>query len=172
METTLTLVACVVAGLVIGSFLTVVVDRVPRGASVVAPPSACGSCGLRLGPKDLVPVLSWLVLRGRCRQCGARIGIEPIVIELATATVFVLFGLRFGASPELVARMASSQTSMMPSTAVCASPTSSSRTRAGAITTRRWAFGTARSTLRCTDVPASPARRQGRRGRARPPRRS
>ncbi|MFI0527862.1 MAG: prepilin peptidase, partial [Ilumatobacteraceae bacterium] len=52
-------------GLLIGSFLTVVVDRVPRGASIVQPGSACGNCGLRLGPLDLVPVFSWLALRGR-----------------------------------------------------------------------------------------------------------
>ncbi len=92
----------VVAGLVIGSFLTVVVDRVPRGGSVMAPPSRCGSCGLRLGPLDLVPVVSWVALRGKCRHCGAPIGIEPIVIELATAGIFVLFGAEVrghGAAP-------------------------------------------------------------------------
>jgi leader peptidase (prepilin peptidase)/N-methyltransferase len=104
MDSTLVVViACAVAGVVIGSFLTVVVDRVPRGASVVAPPSACGSCGNRLTFPDLVPVFSWLVLRGRCRHCGARIGIEPIVIELANATIFVLFALRFGADAVLPA---------------------------------------------------------------------
>lgn len=84
-----------VAGLLIGSFLTVVVERVPQGGSVVAPPSRCGSCGLRLGPLDLVPVLSWVALRGRCRQCRASIGIEPIVLELATAALFVVFALKF-----------------------------------------------------------------------------
>lgn len=98
-----TLVLLAVSGLVIGSFLTVVVDRVPRGASVVAPPSACGNCGARLGPLDLVPLVSWLVLRGRCRRCGAAIGVEPLVIEIATATLFVVFGLRFGASVETAA---------------------------------------------------------------------
>jgi leader peptidase (prepilin peptidase) / N-methyltransferase len=103
METTLVLIGCVVGGLVIGSFLTVVVDRVPRGASIVAPPSACGACGLRLGPVDLVPVASWLALRGKCRQCRTPIGIEPIVIELATATIFVIFGLHFGADAALPA---------------------------------------------------------------------
>ena len=102
-ETTLVIAACVVGGLLIGSFLTVVVDRVPRGASVVAPPSACGACGNRLGVPDLVPVVSWVALRGRCRHCGTRIGIEPVVVELATATLFVVFGLRFGASIELLA---------------------------------------------------------------------
>ena len=84
-----------VLGLVIGSFLTVVVDRVPRGGSVVAPPSACGNCGMRLGIPDLVPVFSWLALRGRCRGCGARIGIEPLLIELSTAAIFVAFALKF-----------------------------------------------------------------------------
>ena len=103
METVWVVLGCAVGGLVIGSFLTVVVDRVPRGASVVAPPSACGSCGMRLGPRDLVPVVSWLALRGRCRGCGAPIGAEPLVVELTTATLFVLFGLELGAEPELVA---------------------------------------------------------------------
>lgn len=95
MSFTLVIVVATVAGLLIGSFLTVVVERVPEGGSVVAPPSRCGSCGLRLGPLDLVPVVSWLVLRGRCRQCKTKIGVEPIVLELATAGLFVLFALEF-----------------------------------------------------------------------------
>ena len=90
-------------GLLIGSFLTVVAERVPEGGSVVAPPSRCGNCGLRLGPVDLVPVISWLVLRGKCRQCKTNIGIEPIVLELATASIFVLFALKFQDDPVLVA---------------------------------------------------------------------
>lgn len=84
-----------VAGLLIGSFLTVVVDRVPRGASIVAPGSACGNCGLRLGPLDLVPVVSWLVLRGKCRSCRTSIGVEPMVLEIATAASFVVMAVRF-----------------------------------------------------------------------------
>jgi leader peptidase (prepilin peptidase)/N-methyltransferase len=95
MSFSLLIVVVVVAGLVIGSFLTVVVDRVPRGESVNAPPSRCGSCGLRLGPLDLVPVFSWLALRGRCRRCHAPIGIDPIVIELTNAVLFVLMAIRF-----------------------------------------------------------------------------
>lgn len=96
-------VACAVAGVLIGSFLTVVVDRVPTGGSVVRPPSACGTCNNRLTTLDLVPIASWVVLRGRCRHCGTRIGVEPLILELATATLFVLFGLRFGADPALPA---------------------------------------------------------------------
>jgi leader peptidase (prepilin peptidase)/N-methyltransferase len=85
-------------GLLIGSFLTVVVDRVPRGASVVQPGSACGNCGLRLGPLDLVPVFSWLALRGRCRKCHTSIGIEPLVLEVSTALLFGLTAWHFGLS--------------------------------------------------------------------------
>jgi leader peptidase (prepilin peptidase)/N-methyltransferase len=84
-----------VAGLVIGSFLTVVVDRVPRGASIVRPGSACGACGLELGPLDLVPVFSWLFLGGKCRRCRTSIGIEPLALELATAAGFVAIALHF-----------------------------------------------------------------------------
>lgn len=95
MELVVLIPLVVVMGLLVGSFLTVVVDRVPRGGSVMAPPSACGNCGLRLGPIDLVPVLSWLALGGKCRQCKTKIGIEPIVIELATAATFTIFALKF-----------------------------------------------------------------------------
>ena len=87
--TVLLVVYAAVFGLIIGSFLTVVVDRVPRGASVVTPGSACGACGLRLGPRDLVPVISWLLLGGKCRRCRTSIGIEPLVLELATCGLFV-----------------------------------------------------------------------------------
>ena len=83
-------------GLLIGSFLTVVVDRVPRGASIIAPGSACGSCGLRLGFRDLVPVFSWLALRGRCRRCHTDIGTEPLLLELASGTLFGLLAWKFG----------------------------------------------------------------------------
>jgi leader peptidase (prepilin peptidase)/N-methyltransferase len=95
MSFSLLIVVVVLAGLVIGSFLTVVADRVPQGGSVMAPPSRCGSCGLRLGPLDLVPVFSWLALRGRCRRCDAPIGVEPIVIEVANAALYVLMAIQF-----------------------------------------------------------------------------
>ena len=87
---------CALIGLLLGSFLTVVVDSVPRGSSVVRPGSECGNCGLRLGPLDLVPLLSWLVLRGKCRRCRMSIGIEPVVLELSTCLLFGLMGWHFG----------------------------------------------------------------------------
>lgn len=93
----------VLYGLVAGSFLTVVVDRVPRSASIVRPGSACGACGLRLTVVDLVPVLSWLALRGKCRRCRVSIGVEPLVLEVCSALLFALMALRFGAEWHLVA---------------------------------------------------------------------
>lgn len=94
---------CVVLGTVIGSFLTVVVDRVPDGRSIVQPPSACGACNHRLGVLDLVPVLSWLALRGKCRHCGAPIGVEALMIELVTAALFCLMAWKFGVDARLPA---------------------------------------------------------------------
>lgn len=99
----MTVVIAALYGLLAGSFLTVVVDRVPRGASVVQPGSACGNCGLRLGPRDLVPVLSWLALRGKCRKCHTNIGTEPLVLELSTAFLFGLTAWHFGLSWRLPA---------------------------------------------------------------------
>lgn len=88
-------VAAGLVGLAIGSFLNVVIWRVPRGESVVSPPSACPGCGARIAPRDNVPVLSWLVLRGRCRACSAPISRRYPLIELGTGVVFALVAWRF-----------------------------------------------------------------------------
>lgn len=77
-------------GLLIGSFLNVVVFRVPRGRSVVSPPSSCTHCGAGIRRRDNVPVLGWLWLRGRCRDCGARISSRYPLVELGTALAFAL----------------------------------------------------------------------------------
>ncbi|TDN45305.1 leader peptidase (prepilin peptidase)/N-methyltransferase [Curtobacterium flaccumfaciens] len=79
-----------VFGLLIGSFLNVVVYRVPAGLSVVNPPSACPKCGHEIRGFDNVPVLSWLVLRGACRDCGARISARYPLVEAATAGLFAV----------------------------------------------------------------------------------
>jgi leader peptidase (prepilin peptidase) / N-methyltransferase len=81
--------AFALVGLVVGSFLTVVVYRIPRGESIVAPGSRCPSCGTPIRPRDNVPVLSYLVLRGRCRHCGVRISPTYPLTEAATAALFV-----------------------------------------------------------------------------------
>jgi leader peptidase (prepilin peptidase)/N-methyltransferase len=89
-------VACSVLGLVFGSFANVVIHRVPAGASVVRPPSACPGCGEPVSPRDNVPVASWLVLRGRCRSCGEPIPARYPLVELAGGVLFGLMALRFG----------------------------------------------------------------------------
>jgi leader peptidase (prepilin peptidase)/N-methyltransferase len=83
-------------GLVIGSFLNVVVWRVPRGESIVRPPSACPGCGTPIRPRDNIPVLSWLLLRGRCRSCGEPISRRYPLVEGATGLLFALLAVRFG----------------------------------------------------------------------------
>jgi leader peptidase (prepilin peptidase) / N-methyltransferase len=85
-----------VIGLAIGSFLNVVVYRVPAGLSVVAPASACPRCGHDIRARDNVPVVSWLLLRGRCRDCATPISARYPLVELATALLFALVVLRFG----------------------------------------------------------------------------
>jgi leader peptidase (prepilin peptidase)/N-methyltransferase len=75
-------------GLVFGSFLTVVIYRIPRGESVVSPGSACPSCGTPIGALENVPLASYVALRGRCRHCGARISPEYPTTEAATAALF------------------------------------------------------------------------------------
>jgi leader peptidase (prepilin peptidase)/N-methyltransferase len=80
--------ACGLIGLFIGSFLNVVIHRVPAGESVVHPRSRCPGCGAEIAWYDNIPVLSWLVLRGRCRGCGERISIRYPLVELGTALLF------------------------------------------------------------------------------------
>ncbi len=80
-------------GLAVGSFLNVVIYRLPRGQSVVRPPSHCPACGARLGPSELVPVVSYLVQGGRCRHCGARISPRYPLVELLTGGLFAAAAL-------------------------------------------------------------------------------
>jgi leader peptidase (prepilin peptidase) / N-methyltransferase len=82
-------------GLIVGSFMTVAVHRLPRGESLVSPRSRCPSCGAAIGARDNVPVLSWLLLRGRCRRCGEPISVEYPLLELATAGLVVLAAIRY-----------------------------------------------------------------------------
>ena len=84
-----------VFGSLIGSFLNVVVYRVPAGRSVVRPPSACGACGAAIRWYDNIPVISWLVLRGRCRDCDAAISVRYPLVELGTALAFTIVALLF-----------------------------------------------------------------------------
>ena len=90
-------VAVAGVGAIIGSFLNVVIHRVPRDESIAFPASRCPSCGTAIRPYDNIPVLSWAVLRGRCRSCRAPISARYPAVELLTATLFALtFWLRSG----------------------------------------------------------------------------
>jgi leader peptidase (prepilin peptidase)/N-methyltransferase len=99
------------AGLIVGDYLTVVIDRVPEATTVTgsfrelipAPAGKCPRCDTRLPAGDLVPLASWAMTRGRCRYCGERFGSWHPAAEALTALVFALVGLRFGASPVLPA---------------------------------------------------------------------
>jgi leader peptidase (prepilin peptidase)/N-methyltransferase len=101
--TALLVVAAALLGLAIGSFLNVVAWRVPRGESVVAPPSACPQCKTPIRPRDNVPVVGWLILRGKCRDCAHPISARYPVVELVTGALFALMALRFGIDPVLPA---------------------------------------------------------------------
>src|SRR5918998_1179080 len=82
------IVSAAVLGAVLGSFLNVVIHRVPLGESLVSPGSRCPACGAPVKPYDNVPVVSWLLLRGRCRNCGTPISPRYPLVELATALAF------------------------------------------------------------------------------------
>lgn len=82
-------------GLAIGSFLNVVAYRVPLGLSVVSPASACPGCGNEIEARDNVPLLSWIVLRGKCRHCAEPISPRYLVVEAITGVAFVAVALRF-----------------------------------------------------------------------------
>ena len=89
-----------VFGLIIGSFLNVCILRIPVAESVVLPPSHCPSCGMPIKPYDNIPVVSWLVLAGRCRKCKARISAMYPMVELGTGLLFLACYLAFGIKAE------------------------------------------------------------------------
>jgi len=88
-------------GMSIASFLNVCIDRLPAHQSLVFPPSHCTACNHRLAAKDLIPIFSYLCLRGRCHYCGAAIPRRILWVELGTAILFGLACWRFGVTIEL-----------------------------------------------------------------------
>lgn len=87
---------CGLLGLIFGSFGNVVVYRVPRDESLSSPPSACPNCGTRIRAYDNIPVVSWLVLRGRCRHCGEPISPRYPLVELLMGVAFAAVAVRIG----------------------------------------------------------------------------
>jgi len=94
-----------VLGAMVGSFLNVVIHRVPRHESIVTPRSRCPGCGEDIAPRDNIPLLSWLVLRGRCRHCGIAISPRYPAVELLTGVLFAAVAARLGVDADLVLQL-------------------------------------------------------------------
>jgi len=92
----LTVSYCALLGLAIGSFLNVVIYRVPRSLSVIRPRSSCPGCGNFIASRDNIPLVSWLLLRGRCRHCASRIAVRYPLVEFATSVLFAATAWRLG----------------------------------------------------------------------------
>ena len=92
-------------GLLIGSFLNVCIWRLPREESIIWPASHCPACSTVLGVRDLVPVLSWIFLRGKCRYCGERISPRYPAVELLTGALFLICFQHYGPTLELAAAL-------------------------------------------------------------------
>jgi len=99
METLLTVIFTL-AGVAIGSFLNICIDRLPSRKSIVHPRSYCDSCKQQLALLDLIPIISYLWLRGRCRYCRARIPARSLLVEISSGVLFFLSYWRFGLSVE------------------------------------------------------------------------
>lgn len=102
MSTTLLLILLGVFGLCVGSFLNVVIVRVPSGESIWSPPSKCPQCESAIAPRDNIPVVSWLLLKGKCRSCGNPIPAGYPLVEITNVALWVAAGLRFGATWEVI----------------------------------------------------------------------
>lgn len=101
--TALLAAACALLGLAVGSFLNVVIARVPAKQSVVTPRSRCAECSTAIAPRDNIPLVSYALLRGRCRACAVRIPARYPLVELGTAVLFALTAARLGPDPALPA---------------------------------------------------------------------
>lgn len=88
-------------GMALGSFFNVLVDRLPAGKSIIKPASHCPACGVKLSVPDLIPIVSYLALKGRCRYCHTAIPRRMLMVELATGAMFLFLLLYYGLSPEL-----------------------------------------------------------------------
>ncbi len=96
MSTGLLLVLLAVFGLAVGSFLNVAIVRIPSGESILSPPSKCPLCEQAIAPRDNIPIVSWLLLKGKCRNCGEPIPAGYPLVEATNVVLWVLAGLRFG----------------------------------------------------------------------------
>jgi leader peptidase (prepilin peptidase)/N-methyltransferase len=94
-------IAIALVGLAVGSFLNVCIDRLPAGQSLFRPRSRCPACKTELAPRDLIPVISYVFLRGRCRYCAAPIPARVPLVEAGTGLLFFILWWRYGLSTQL-----------------------------------------------------------------------
>ena len=92
-------------GTIIGSFLNVCIYRIPKGESILYPPSHCMNCNKKIKAYDMIPVISYIILRGRCRYCGKKIHLRYPVLEFITGLLYVLIYINFGVGIELIKYM-------------------------------------------------------------------
>ncbi|MGL6104671.1 prepilin peptidase [Romboutsia sp.] len=95
MQTYFTIISFII-GTIFGSFYNVCIYRIPEKQSIATPPSHCYNCNTRLKPKDLIPILSWTLLKGKCRYCGQKISPRYALVELLTGILFAVVYLNFG----------------------------------------------------------------------------
>lgn len=105
MQTILFQIFFFLLGSAIGSFLNVCIYRIPRDKSIVKPPSACPGCGKPIRPFDNIPILSYILLKGKCRDCGTKISIRYPIVELLTGILFLFLYRQFGFTFELIVFM-------------------------------------------------------------------
>ncbi|WP_010238113.1 prepilin peptidase [Clostridium arbusti] len=86
----------IILGLLLGSFFNVCIFRIPRGESIAFPPSHCTSCNNKIKGYDLIPVISYILLKGKCRYCGEKISLRYPAVEIVTAVLFYLVYLNYG----------------------------------------------------------------------------
>jgi leader peptidase (prepilin peptidase)/N-methyltransferase len=98
----ITAVIVFIFGLIIGSFLNVCIYRIPHSESIAFPPSHCTSCGIRLKPYDLIPVVSYIFLKGKCRNCGADISKRYPAIELLNGILYLLLFIQYGMTIDFI----------------------------------------------------------------------
>ncbi|MGG7178829.1 prepilin peptidase [Clostridium paraputrificum] len=89
-------------GSIIGSFLNVCIDRIPREESIAFPPSHCGNCNTGLKPLDLIPIFSYIFLKGKCRYCGTLVSVQYLFLELITGVAYLLLYFKFGLTLNLL----------------------------------------------------------------------
>lgn len=96
------IVLAILIGLLIGSFLNVCIYRIPEGGSIAYPSSHCQTCKTSLKPVDLIPVLSYLFYKGRCRYCGEKISVQYPVVEFLNAIIYLFLYLQFGFTLKMI----------------------------------------------------------------------